>query len=328
MAVLDRALTTPVKARELIGRWSETTAKSYIDEWQKYEAWARSEGWTPMPCTPETFARYTTNLVRQSKAPATIRKAQAAIRAWHRLHGQPVPDGVPALAVLQDHDRTLRAGGWEPRRAEALTVAEALRILAAVDRATVRGRRDACILMLAYGGMLTPQQLVALRIRDVAATAAGLTVHRGPGDDLAVPHWHTAGEHRPEVCPVEAVDAWTRYLRGRDADPAGPLIRPIADGGRVAGLDPFSGVVAGNGSLAAAGLGPILSTMLERAGVADPSRYTMRSLRIGGIARRRLDGLTVDQLADESGLSTIRSTLLDYVRTAEQWQIDSTMDDR
>lgn len=335
MAMLDRSLTDPVKARESTGRWKPATAEAYAKavadakKWWSEERKAAREG-SPvavpdtepafMPWPPDRLARYVTHLAQRGMAVGTIRKVKSAILAWHRLHGLPLPDGVPALAVLQRHQHSLKAAGIVPKRAEPITFAELLQVISAVDRTSVRGQRDAAIALLTFGGMLTPTTLANMPLRCVRATPAGLWITR-PDDTLVIRHWSDSGIHHPEFCPVEAVDALARYLRSRDQDDRSPLFRAIASGGRVAGIDPYSGQHGEGGRLSHQRFGYVLTRMLLDAGIPDPGRFNMMSLRIGGIVRRRLDGATVDELAVESGLSTVRSTLLDYVRAAEHLQL-------
>lgn len=337
-AALDRSLTDPVRARLVAARWSDATAAQYAASVTEAREWwererrrsrdlAAEAGITIpegdalpafMPWPPWRLALYVAHLAQQSKAPATIRKTLSALKAWHRLHGFPVPDGIPALAVLQDHDASLRESGWEPRRAEPITLGEAVRIIAAADRSTVRGRRDAAVLMLAFSGMLATTVLSGLKMRDVVPHPDGLTVARPEGDPLLIAHWRVDGVHHEHVCPVEAIIGWHTYMDGRGAPPGSPFIRPVAVGGRVAGLDPFSGPVSDNFSMSPARFSGVLTWMLDAAGYPAEPRPTLTDLRLGGVVHRRLGGATVAELSTASGLSTVRSTLLDYVAVAEE----------
>jgi hypothetical protein len=335
-AVLDVAVTSPVAARGAGGRWSEATAAAYLAVmthargwWETTAATARASARGAgiaipsaaaprfMPWPSERLAEYVGHLAQEGRAPATIRKAIAAIRAVHRVYGLPLPDGAAALVVLGDHERTLAAAGWEPKRAEPITLAGAVRLLAGLDRTAPRGRRDAAVLFLAFGGMLTPAMMAALLLRSVAEHPDGLAVVRQAGDDpLVLAHWRIAGEHHPDVCPVEAVLGWSRYLRDRDARGWSPLLRPVDQWGNVAGVDDrYAGVLVDDtGRLDPAALSGILHAIADRAGLPPEQHPTMTELRLGGIVRRRLDGATVDELAAESGVAS----LLGYVAEAER----------
>ncbi len=336
-AMFDRALTDPVLARdEARRRWAPATAKMVVTEWPRFRNWCRPpldgraapERWlTPLPCTRETLALYVLHQVQQGRAPATIRKAKAAILAMHRIHGQPLPDGLPALSLLQEYERTLKEQGKGPQRAEQITLEQLLQILAAVDRGTVRGIRDASILMLTFAGMLGTAELPARTLGDVALVDAGLRLNRGADGTLIIGHWTLDdGTHHPLVCPVEVGYAWPAYLISRDQAPNSPLIRAVATGGRVAGIDPFSGRCGPGGRLSTKRFCSVLDRMLDDAGIVRPvgpdgrpARINMISLRLGGIVhRRRRGGETIAELATAAGLSTVRSTLLTYLIDAEQ----------
>lgn len=334
-ALIDAALTAPTRAPG--ARWSPATAARYLAEWKDwYRPWCRpprGPGGEPPPrwmdpyaCTPETLALYAADQLAAGRALNTVRTAIAAIRAVHRLNGSPVPDGVPALAVLRDHEATLRARGWEPKHAEPVTLDELLAVLAGLDRSTPAGRRDACLLLLTYGGALTPSRLVALNVRDVTDCGAGLHVRPvEPGDQaVTLPHWTIGGEHIPAVCPTETTvgpAGWARLLLDRGANPGSALIRAVDQHGHISGLDT---VMAGppsaaGGRLRAGEIGDVLAGLLARAGDPLGRRLTMTGLRLGGAVHYRAGGATVEQLADHARLAPDSVRLLNIVRTAETW---------
>lgn len=312
LALIDRALTSPTRATAYAARWAPATAVEYVRAAVELKAWCRppSHGdapprWlTPMPCTPETlalFAEY--QLVELGRAPATVRKAVAGVRAWHRLHGAPVPDGIPALAVLTDHEATLRAGGWEPRHAQPMPLADLVRLLDACDPSEPRGMRNAALLLYGYAGMMTAGRLVELRVRDADELAARL------------PHWSIGGRHDPARCPVERPLPWARYLTGRGATGEQRLMRGIDQHGRVAGLDPeWTGRQSPDGRMDTGSLGDAFAAMLE-----NPAPYRLFSLRAGGLVHRRRQGTPLVDLAEEGQLSPRSTVLLGYVQAAETW---------
>ena len=321
-AVVDPDLVVDRAAWRAARDLAPSTVIEYCRLVPDFKGWCRppSHGgsparWlTPLPAETDTLTAYIVDMCQQGKAPATIRKARAAILWWHRLHGQPVPDGRPSSVVLSEYETTRRAAGKGPKRAVPLPFDTVVACLAGTDRTTVQGKRDAAVLLLAYAAMLPAGRLVKLRIRDVTDCRAGLLV-RGPVV-IVLPHWMTGGEHHPAVCVVEAVVEWVRVLVGRGADPAGPLLRPVDQHGNIGGLDRRAGG-AHDGWMADGGLGHAFAGLLIRGGVPDPGRYSLQSLRAGGIIKRRRDGALVGQLAAEAGLSTVSPTLLAYLIAAE-----------
>lgn len=343
-AALDVAATRPTAGRG-IGGWSAKTAETYRLEVVAARAWWFAERVTArqlaarhgidvpddavsaafMPWPSWRLAAYAAHLAQQGRRPATIRKAVAALRSWHRLRGHPVPDGVPALTVLQAHESTLAGQGWQPRHARPITLDAAVRILAACDRTSPRGKRDAALLMLSFCGMLTPAAMGRLRLADVYPAGEGVTVRRrpapgrrpGPAGELLIPHWRISGEHAAEICPVEAVLAWRDTLAAAGAPTGGPLFRAVDRHGNLSGLTVTCGrPSSSDGRLDEAGMWYAVRRAAEQAGLAGDHRPTLTDLRLGGVVRRRLEGATVDELTAASGLST----LLAHIREAEHRQ--------
>lgn len=333
LAVIDRALTTPTRATKIAAGWSPATVVAYIDAWQAFVVWCRPRRgpsgepparWlTPMPCTPETLALFAVYLLAErGLAISTVRKHIAGVRAWHRLHGAPVPDGIPALSVLTDHQATLEAAGWEQKHTEPLRIDDVVRLVEPIDRSAPAGLRDACLVLLAYAGAFPPYRLAELRLRDVTDSAGGLYVRRGGDDGRAVtlPHWTLNGGHQPTVCPVESTVAWARYLIDRGADAGSALIRGVDKHNRVAGLDAqWLGTLSADGQIDRSSLAYAFAGILAESGIERPERFTLFSLRAGGLAHRRYMGATLRELVDAGELSPRSMVLLDHVATAEAW---------
>lgn len=332
---VDPAILAQVNARTRI-EYARVVAEAR-DWWEAERARARQNSPTRipdgagtfMPWPPDRLARYVQYLAAGGRPPGTIRKAKSAILWWHRAHGQPVPDGRPASVVLSEHDTTLRASGWAPKRADPVTLVDMVRILATTDRGTAQGRRDACLLLLAYEGALTSGRLRALRVRDVTDHGGGLLIRGEDGEaDLTLPHWATLGQHRPALCVVETTLAYARHLLDRGAAPDSRLIRPIDHYDHIAGVDTArAGDQPTADMMTARGLWFALAGLMRRAGVEHPERYTLTAIRLGGLARRRADGADLDQLAAAAGVTPRSSTLLDLVRVAETWAPPSTLPD-
>lgn len=336
IATIDRAITTPTATRRIEGTvatWAPRTCTEYLKQVKLAREWWSAEqrgaresaeraGLTGipvadaaafMPWDSDRLVRYVLHLAEVDLAVRTIRKALTALRAWHRLHGLPVPDGVPASEALQTHDASRRKQGRGPKHAEPISVDTALRLFAAAarDPKTLRGTRDSCLLGLAIGFMATPGALVELNRGDVRVAGDVVQVRRAPGEWLDLVHWHVAGEHEPSLCPVESVAAWCGYLDSRDVAPELPLLRGVDQHQHVAGLDPFAGDVDGYGRIHERGLGVILRRISTAAGLDE--HPTMTELRLGGIVHRRIAGVPVAELAMQSGVES----LLRYVVLAE-----------
>jgi hypothetical protein len=324
-ATIDRALCSPTRAVAYGRRWAPSTAVEYVRANIVLRGWCRppSRGtapprWlNPLPCTSETlalFARY--QLVERGKAPNTVRKWIAGVRAWHRLHGVPVPDGVPALAVLTEVETTLRARGWAPKHAEPLRLDHVIAAVAGCDRSTPRGLRDAALVLVGYAAKLTADRLRSLRLGDVTERPGGLDVA-----GVTLPHWTIAGEHTAALCPACTGAAWSAYLRVCGLTASAWWLRGVDRHQHVAGVDPeWTGQRSADGRMTRGSLREALVERLAEAGVDNPEAYNLNSLKAGGLAHRRRQGATLAELAAEAGL-TDRSeqTLIAAIRAAEQW---------
>lgn len=326
---VEAHLTAP-SSRALVGQWSARTREEYVREWRRFKAWCRpaTEGlppvrwFCPMPCAPDVLAEYLAFLAQHGAKPSTIRKARAAIVAWHRLRGEPVPDGAPASGVQREHRLALEAAGWEPDRAEPFPLEHLVTCLASLDRSQPAGMRDAVLLLLSYGGLLTLGELSGLDIASVRFGGRGvsLVVPRGV---VHVPHWtSTSGEHHPALCPPEAATAWVSYLASRESSVASPLMRGVDQHGRVAGLDPLwlGGLAAKqtNGRMTPTGITHRFRQIAVRAGVPDAARYTFQSLRVGALGELRRRGATISEAYDAGRWSRHTAGVLGYLALAEE----------
>lgn len=339
---LESYVTRPTLARSVAGGWSPRTRDEYLREWRKFREWCRPatggappvRWFQPMPCAPDVLAEYLLHLAERNLKPSTINKAKAAIMAWHRLHGQPVPDGVPALGVQREHERTLARSGWVKKRAPALRIEDAVRCLGVCDRTAPRGMRDAAMILLGFSGLLRVSEARSLDIAWAGEEAEGLALLL-PGTKTSrhavhplIPHWQSeTGDHHPALCPVEATLAWAAYLIGRGAPRTSPLLRGVDKNDRVAGLDAdWSGSNQSDttGRMSTRRLNTAFQTVVARAGVPHAHTYSFHSLRIGGASELRRRGATIEEIADAGRWSRHSTVVMDYLRAAERW-IDHPM---
>lgn len=309
------------------------TMAAYAVWWVRWEEWCHPDPpsaleppvrwWTPCPAALDgsTLASFVADLAEAGTAPGTIRKAVSAVLKLHRLKGESVPDDLPASVVLRGHKARWRDAGLARQRAEPLALDDLVGVLEATDRGRAQGRRDACLAMLAYAGLLTAQQLVDLNVGDVDDTGQGLAI-AGTREPLL--HWTIDGAHHPVLCPVEAVMVWVRTLTGRDQAPGSPLLRAVDTHDHVAGADgAYAGWDTPGGRMTKSGLQVALAGLIARGGLAG-RRFTLGSLHDGGLILRRVEGTPVVELAAAAGVSTGSARLLAYVVAADAWAPAST----
>lgn len=321
LAAYDRSLTVATRSARSASGWQPRTAKRYTSEWARYDAAAFGLGLPRLSpiaeLTPDHLALYAVHLGEADRAPQTINVAIAALKAWHRLHGLPVPDSTSALGVTREHHDSLVERGWEPRRARAVPLDDLVRLLGGLDRSRPGGRRDAAIIMLGYT-MLTLDEMVGLDLADVARVPEGLRLRltRRPGAPwLDVAHWSFAdGPHHPALCPVETIhDAWCAELLALGADPAGPVLRAVDVDGRIAGIDPRRRARdSTDHRLRPSNVTAAFTRAVARAHLAGRG-YVLGSLRIGGAGEARGAQASHAEVADRGGWSRRSTVVIEHL---------------
>lgn len=124
---------------------------------------------------PAVLESYLAGLGQSGLGTASVARKRAALSAFFRyLMLEGVLDANPLDGV------EARTRG-EHRLPRVLSATEVARLLAAPDRTTPRGRRDAALLELMYGAGLRVSEVVALRVGDVDQKRGLLRVRRGKG---------------------------------------------------------------------------------------------------------------------------------------------------
>lgn len=326
---LDRALTVGGYLSSPDGRYKESTANLYAAAWTAFETWCRSSGRTAMPATPETVATYAVALLEDGYVPDTIKCRITAIRARHRILGHPVPDNVPAWAVLcgaeSSRVRPVVNGITRPELHEA--------IRACPD--TVIGARNRAIALLAWDVLLPVPDIIALNIEDIGDPFGDepMTIRTTPTRDVthdhttaldvACPHcnaepgqacrWSTgiadpdiihAGRERAAgdayACPACAIRAWVRHLHLAGIR-HGALFRPVDRLGVIAGSGVRrSGSTAPDDRLTVRSVHRVWARLVADSGITP---CTPRAIRLGG-ARDRVDrGEPVRSVIDRAAWS-------------------------
>jgi len=207
-------------------RRAPATRKVYAREVAAFEAWATLNGFAPDPGDAASVYGYLAHLA-DHRAVATVSKIAACLSAvaQERGHLSPLKNGRVA-ALLDGLRRETAAKGIRQDERAALPVEDLRTALATIDRSTLKGKRDAALLLIGFGGALRRSEIVALDTPDMRFVPEGLTLtirrsktdQLGLGAILAVPYG-TA----PETCPIRAVEAWLAAAGIQD----GALFRPV-----------------------------------------------------------------------------------------------------
>jgi integrase len=296
-------------AAALTAAVTESTRTVYAHHWRGWERWCAARGIAPLPAAPAAICAYLAHRATEDVSASAIDGACSAISYVHRSHGHPNPIQNEALRqVRRGLRRTL---GTAPRRlARPLTTDDITQILGVIDRSSLKGARDAAIILLGYASALRRSELTDLALADLETQPAGLLLHirRSKTDPEAhcqlvpVAHGHHLGTD-----PVAALDAW---LQMRGTTP-GPVFVSLRTGTLT--NDPISGEA----------IARMLRARARAAGLS-PERITGHSLRAGHATTAAAAGVPLDRIALQTRHRRIATLIDRYIRPAQALDVTTS----
>jgi len=162
--------------------WTARTRSTYATQWNRFRAWCEERHIVALDASPEEVAAYLHERAKRSKR-STVKLSASAVLAGLRAAGRlgdPTMERVVSEALTGINERKRAAPNWEPRHPTALDHTTALAMMLAARRpqrrgrgwekesaAAARGRRDAAIVALAFGGGLRRSEIAALVWADI-----------------------------------------------------------------------------------------------------------------------------------------------------------------
>lgn len=277
-----------------------STLAMYASAWRGFEAWCHERGFTVLPAAPEVVCAYITAQAERGLTTGMVTGTLASIA--HRHGVARLENPTDSELVTRGRRGLRRILGVAPRRrARPLLVEDIREILAAIDRATAIGKRDAAIILLGFASAMRRCELAALGVGDIAAASGGLliTVRRSKGG----PHGHgqtnaIAHDRYADTDPVEALGEWLR-------------VRPRS-GGRVFTRVRANGVVTSE-AITAASVVRIVKSRAHAVGFAG-DRITAHSLRAGHATSAAMAGMPLDRIAAQACHRDLAMLVSSYIR--------------
>ena len=250
-AILTDAETDAVRDALEASR-SQNTKRAYASAWATWAAWATEHRTAAMPAEPAMLAAYLAGRARGGATMATVRMAQAAISAAHRLAGHDTPMTEAVRETVRGLSRQAADRGEAPRQAAALTDDVLGRIEAtACNRrpreseayAAWRGAVDIALARTMRDAGLRRSEAAALTWADVQQVDDGsgrIAIARSKTDQ--------EGDGAVVAITTATLDA-LGVIRPDDAEETGPVFglspsqisRRVASAGRAAGVEGLSG---------------------------------------------------------------------------------------
>jgi site-specific recombinase XerD len=279
------------------------TRRAYDSDWRAWAAWCAATETVVLPAPPRQLVRYLEGLAAGGLKMSSVRRRLAGIARVHRLAGHVIDRRREPLATALD--ALARTYGTAKKGRAALMTADVVAMAGAVDRATLRGKRDAAMLLLGFAAALRPAELVGLdfgdiefRPRDGEPRAAIITIRRSKTDQRGEGRVVALGAgKRKASCPVRALHDW---LMARQATLAalGPAFPVVVDG-QSERLQPQA-----------------VTRLVKRLGAAiglDPGPLGGHSLRVGCITQGAENGIDLARLQQHAGHAKVETTA-GYVR--------------
>lgn len=260
--------------------WSGNTQRIYTHHWRAFQAWCAAEGRQALPAAPATVVAYL-NARAPAWALASLEQAHGAIGWGHMTAGvDPPPTATLAVKMIMKGLRKMK--GRRPKNAKRpVTQDVLLHLLTYVDRSTVRGKRDAALLLVGFNAAMRREELVGIDWEHLSDSPGGValliprskTDQEGVGYTVGLPY---VNEH-PDLCPARALWAWREACGFR----TGPVFRVVTASGRVgrlASLDPAKPPMAQR--LTPATVARVVKHYVRAAGL-PAAVYAGHSLRAG-----------------------------------------------
>lgn len=275
---------SPSAAAYVAESLSGSTRRAYGAGLKDFESWARGQGSSWLPASPETAASYLAHLADSGRSPSTIAQRLAAIRWAHETQGFPSPSESRGVRSVMAGIR--RRLGTSPKRKAPATPEQ---ILMMIPRRAddLMSLRDRALILFGFASALRRSELVALKVDDLDRTSRGLlvTVRRsktdqaGAGRQVAIVPGRSEGS-----CPVLAVDQWLSAAGIQE----GRVFRSVDRHGNL------------GEELGTRAVGEIVKRLAENAGL-DPQRFGGHSLRAGFVTAAADRGAPIDRIMDHTG---------------------------
>lgn len=283
---------------------SPNTQRAYASAWRNWVSWCGPRGFHPLPADPQTVAAYLTDRAKEGLSVSTLDTARAAIRSMHRDSALNDPTANPGVELVLKGLKRLR-GSAPVTQAHPVTTGELRRILDCIHRESLRGKRDAALLLLGFAGAFRRSELAALTVRDLVFKADGVivTLRRSKGDQEG--KGVVVGILRGQVKASDPVFAVRDWIAASGIQENAPLFQRIAwSDRRVTGR-----------ALTGQTVNRVLKVRSTAAGLDDLC-LTGHSLRAGHATTAAENGVPSERLARTTRHKNL-ATLARYVRPAE-----------
>jgi site-specific recombinase XerD len=272
---------------------SQNTRKAYRNDMQHFIAWGGC-----IPCEPNLIAAYLSAHAGVLSI-ATLSRRLVAISKAHSLAGHPSP--VQTEMVKMVFRGICREHG-SPQKQVSPILKEDLIVMLNHVPDTIKGKRDAALLLLGFCGALRRSELVAVKAQDLEFNSQGLilTLPRSKTDQVGEGRKIGIPRGRGKICTVESVGLWKKT----SGIESGSLFRSITKGG-----------VISETSLSDRAVADIIKHYTQKAGL-NPEKYSGHSLRSGLATSAAQHGISSWKIRQQTGHKS-DAMLARYIRDGD-----------
>ncbi|MEV7427011.1 tyrosine-type recombinase/integrase [Streptomyces sp. NPDC091212] len=328
-----RQLSPEAQAALAAGR-ADSTRRAYREDREAFVKWCAEHGEQPVPATQNLLVEYVTHLTRTPRprtgrpsAPSSLERMLSAITTMHAELDMPKPETKGARTVISGYKHQLaldKKPGGEQQRAKAALPPALRKMLDALDRDTLIGKRDAAMLLLGYSAATRSSELVGLDIGEPVECDEGYLVKiyrvkMKKFTESAVPYGKT-----PATCPVRALRSLIGAMR-EEGRTEGPLFVRIDRHGRIAPPMKRLGKSIGDpsGRLTPDAASDVVERLAEAAGFEG--RWRGHSLRRGFATAAQRGGAPMVKVARQGGWADNSTSLARYFEAGNPWDDNPVM---
>lgn len=318
----ERAMRTASKSR------AANTERVYRKDRELFAEWCVSNGHTVMPVHPIHLAEYVQHMIDtphgrngRSTSLSSIERALSAICSWHREHGHHKPETKPAREVINGYKRLLAEAKdpvSQPVRATPAVPAVLRKMLATLDRDTLKGQRDAALMLLGFAAACRASESVSIDIQELTRDEDGwhVTIYRKKVKKYTDNSLLYGTD--PSTCPVRALDVYVAALR-EEGRTDGPLFVRIDRHGHVAAPMQRKGKPIGDqlGRMTSGAVATVVENAAHAAGY-EGGRWTGHSLRRGLVTAARKNKTDHVHIARLGGWEDGSKSLLKYIEDVDR----------
>jgi site-specific recombinase XerD len=152
------------------GAFAGNTVRAWKADWEIFSEYCRTHGLQSMPAAAKTVSEFVFECLSNQKKPATIRRYVSTIGRAHRAANVVDPTATETVKLsLKEMSRTVPA---RQTQARGLVWAE-IAVFLEFEARNLRDIRDRALVTVAYDTMCRREELVNLRIEDIADSADG-----------------------------------------------------------------------------------------------------------------------------------------------------------